>query len=174
MEDLLKLSFKMIISIFEIPSKKPTLARCFQRVYKIRIVTVFPALAMVVLKYPSLDLTWTQFLSEEYQFNKNKPYLRNISRLMSLSLKMESIFSIVATLDKIEYELKNGVMLKVPKKLVIAITNPLVCYLIVKVNYIRPLLIIKLIFISIEFKVFKEVSYTYDGLAKPKRETKSS
>ncbi len=59
---------------------------------------------------------------------------------MSFLPKIESIFSIVAALNKMEYEFKNGVMLEVPEKLVIATTNPLVYYLIVKVSYARLLL----------------------------------
>ncbi len=66
MEDLLKLSLKRIMSVLAIPLKKPTLARFFERAYKIRAVTVFPALAMLVLKHPSLDLTWSQCLGKEY------------------------------------------------------------------------------------------------------------
>lgn len=53
---------------------------------------------------------------------------------MSSFPKIESIFSIVIVFDKMEYEFKNGVVLEVPEKLVIAITNPLVYYLIVKVS----------------------------------------
>lgn len=87
---------------------------------------------------------------------------------------MESIFSIVVALDKIEYEFENGTMLKVPEKLIIVATNPLVCYLIVKVSYTRPLLITKLMFIGLEFEVSGEASCTYNGLAKPRRETRLS
>lgn len=53
---------------------------------------------------------------------------------------MESIFSIVVVFDKMEYEFENGTVLEVPKKLIIAATNPLVCYLIVEVSYARLLL----------------------------------
>lgn len=89
-------------------------------------------------------------------------------------LKIESIFSIIAVFDKIEYKFKSRVVLEIPEKLVIAATNPLMCYLIVKISYARPLLIIKLIFISIKFQVSQEVSCTNDGPAKPRRETRSS
>lgn len=58
MRDLLKSSFNTIVSILGILLKKPTLARFFKKVYKIKIVTVFPTLATLVLKYPSLDLIW--------------------------------------------------------------------------------------------------------------------
>ena len=57
MEDLLKLSLKTIVSTPGIPPKQSILARFFEKAYKIRAVTVFPTLAMLVLKYPSLDLT---------------------------------------------------------------------------------------------------------------------
>ncbi len=93
---------------------------------------------------------------------------------MSLSPKMGSIFSIIAVLDKMEYEFKNGAVLKVPKKLVIAATNPLMCYLIVEVRYARPLLITKLMFISIEFEFSGETRCFYDGPAKLGRETRPS
>ena len=93
---------------------------------------------------------------------------------MFSSPKMESIFFIVTSLDKMKYKFENGVVLKVPEKLVIAATNPLVCYLIVEVSYARALLIIKLMFIGIEFKVSKEVSCIYNGSAKPERETRLS
>lgn len=39
-EDLLKSSLKTIIFVLGIPPKKPTLTRFFERVYKIRTVTV--------------------------------------------------------------------------------------------------------------------------------------
>lgn len=91
---------------------------------------------------------------------------------MSLSPKMKSIFSIIAILGKMHYEFENKTVLKLPKKLIIAPTNQLVCYLIVKVSYARSLLITKLIFIDIGFKVSREASYTYNGSAKPKEETR--
>lgn len=65
-----------------------------------------------------------------------------------------------------KYKFKNGAVLKMLEKLVIVAIDPLVCYLIVIVSYVKSLLIIKLIFINIEFKVFKEDSYTYDSLVK--------
>ena len=73
-----------------------------------------------------------------------------------------------------KYEFENGAVLQVPEKLVIAATNPLVCYLIVEVSYARALLIIELMFIGIEFEVPGEASYTYDGPVKPGRETRPS
>lgn len=57
MKDLLKSSLKTIMSVSRIPPKKLILARFFERAYKIRAVTVFPTLAILVLKHPSLDLT---------------------------------------------------------------------------------------------------------------------
>ncbi len=93
---------------------------------------------------------------------------------MSSLPKIESIFSIVTILDKMKYKFKNRVVLEVLEKLVIAATNPLVYYLIVKVSYVRLLLITKLIFIGIEFEVLREASYIYDSLVKPGRETRLS
>ncbi len=93
---------------------------------------------------------------------------------MSLSPKMETIFFIVAPLDKMEYEFENGAVLEVPEKLVIALINLLVYYLIVKVSCTRRLLITKLMFIGIKFEVSGKASYSYDGLAKLGREKRSS
>lgn len=73
----------------------------------------------------------------------------------------------MSVLDKIKYKFENKAMLKISEKLLIAMTNPLVCYLIVQISYIRPLIITKLIFISIEFEVPRKASYIYDGLANP-------
>lgn len=61
---------------------------------------------------------------------------------------------------------------EVPKKLVIAMTNPLVCYLNVKVDYTNPFLVSKLIVLGIKFKVFRETSFVNNSLAKPRRQTK--
>ncbi len=57
MKDLFKLNLKIIAAVLGIPSKKLTLTRFFERVYKIKAITIFPTLAMLVLKHPSLDLT---------------------------------------------------------------------------------------------------------------------
>lgn len=51
------MSLKTILSVLGILPKKPTLVRLFKKVYKIRIVTVFLAQAILILKFPSLDLT---------------------------------------------------------------------------------------------------------------------
>ncbi len=72
------MSLKTILFVLGILPKKPTLVRLFKKAYKIRIVTVFLALAILILKFPSFDLIWGQFLSEEYQFDKNNPSLKNI------------------------------------------------------------------------------------------------
>lgn len=93
---------------------------------------------------------------------------------MFLLPKIESIFSIVTTLNKIEYKFVNGVVLEMLKKLIITATNLLICNLIIKVSYARLLLITKLIFISIEFEVSGKTSCIYDGPAKLGRETRSS
>ena len=53
-------------------------------------------------------------------------------------------------------------------------TNLLICYLIVKVSYIRLMLITKLIFINIKFEIPGKISSTYDGSTKPGKKTKSS
>lgn len=64
--------------------------------------------------------------------------------------------------------------MEVPEKLVIAMTNPLMYYLIVKGSYARLLLITELMFIGIEFEVPGKTRCTYDGSAKPERETRPS
>ena len=79
MENLLKSSFKTIMCVAKILPKKPTFVKFFEKVYKIKTVIVFLALAILVLKHLSLDLTWCQFLSKEYGFDKNNPDLKNIS-----------------------------------------------------------------------------------------------
>ena len=91
---------------------------------------------------------------------------------MSLSPKLESIFSIIAALGTIQYEFKKRTVLEVLEKLIIVATNPLVWYLIVKVNYTDPLLIIKLIILGIEFKVPRETSFASDNTAKPEGKTR--
>lgn len=73
-----------------------------------------------------------------------------------------------------QYKFKNEEVLEVSEKLLIAVTNPLVCYLIVEVSYAGLLLITKLIFIDIEFEVSREVSYTYDDSAKLEKEIRPS
>lgn len=93
---------------------------------------------------------------------------------MFLLFRMVSTFSIIATLYKIEYKFKNGVMLEIPKKLISAVINLLVCFLIVEVSYARSLLITKLMFIGIEFEILKEASCTYNDLSKLGKEIKLS
>lgn len=58
-------------------------------------------------------------------------------------------------------------ILKIPDKLVIVASNPLVCYLIVKVSYAKLLLINKPIIIGIKFEILRELSYIYDSLTTP-------
>ena len=172
MDNLIKSSLQTITSAPGNPPKKPTIARFFERAYKICIVTVFPVLAALVLQHPFLDLTWGQFLREEYQFDKDNPYVKNLSLLISSSPKLESIFSIVAAFDTMQYEFKNGAVIKVPEKLVIAVTNPLVCYLIVKVDYADLFLVSKLIVLGIKFEVPKKTGFANDSLANPGRQTR--
>lgn len=88
---------------------------------------------------------------------------------MFLISKLESIFSIIAALNTVQYEFKNGVVTEVPEELVIAVTNLLVYYLIVKVDYIEPFLVSKLIVLGIKFEVSGETSFGNNNLAKPER-----
>lgn len=149
-----------------------TLAKFFKKVYKIKAVTVFPVLALLVLQYPSFDLIQSQFLSKKYQFDKNNLCVKNIFWLIFLFHKIQSIFFIIAFLNIMQYKFENRAILDIPEKLVIAVTNPLVCYLIVEVSYVKPLLITKPIFIGIIYKVFKKTSCIYDGFFKLERQTR--
>lgn len=93
---------------------------------------------------------------------------------MSLSLKIESIFSTVTALDKMQYKFKNRAVLEMLEKLVIVMSNQLVYYLIIEVSYAKSLLITKLMFINIKFEVFRKISYAYDISTKTRKETRSS
>lgn len=75
---------------------------------------------------------------------------------MFTSPKPVSIFSFIGTFAKIKYKLENRAVLNIQKKLIIVVTNLLVYYLIVKISYIRLLLINNLIFIGIKFEIFNE------------------
>lgn len=130
-------------------------------------MTVFLALATQVLQHFFLDLTWGQFWREKYEFNKNNPYVKNIPLLMSLLPKLKSIFSIVTVCGIMQYKFENRAVTKVPKKLVIAATNLLVCYLIVEINYADPFLVSKLIVLGIKFEVSRETNFINDNPAKP-------
>lgn len=71
-----------------------------------------------------------------------------------------------------QYEFKNGVMMKMSEKLVIAAINPLECYLIIKIDYINLFLVNKLIVLGIEFEVPKGIGFANDSLVKPRKQTK--
>lgn len=120
---------------------------------------------MLVLQYSSFNLTESKFLSKKYKFNKDNLYVKNISRLIFFLSKIESIFSINIVLNKMQYKFENEMILKMLEKFVMVAINLLICYLIVKVSYMGPLLITKLIFIGIEFEVLRKTSYIYNGLA---------
>lgn len=72
-----------------------------------------------------------------------------------------------------QYKFENKIVLKVLEKLVIVTTNLLIYYLMFKLNYTEPLLITKLMFIDIIFKIFKKIGCTYKDLIKSRRKTKS-
>lgn len=55
-EDLLKSNLKINVSVLKIPPKKSTLTRFFEKTYKIRAVTVFLVLTVLVLKHSLFDL----------------------------------------------------------------------------------------------------------------------
>lgn len=130
-ENSIKSKLKIITSAPGNPPRKPTFAGFFEKAYKIWTVAIYPAFAALVLQQPFFDLTRGQFLRKDYLFNEDNPYIKNISLLISLSPKLKSIFSIVVILDRMQHEFKNRTLSKVPEELVIIVTNPLVCYLIV-------------------------------------------
>ena len=66
-----------------------------------------------------------------------------------------------------QYEFENKVETEVPKKLVIAVTNSLVCYLIVEVDYANPFLVTKLIVLGIKFEVSRKTDLSNDSPIKP-------
>lgn len=72
-----------------------------------------------------------------------------------------------------QYKFENKTMLKISEKLVIVTTNLIIYYLILKLSYTELLLIIKLMFIDIKFKIFKKIGCTYKGLIKSGKKTKS-
>ena len=60
----------------------------------------------------------------------------------------------------------------VPEKFVIAVTNLLVHYLIVEVDYTNPFLVSKFIILGIKFEVSGKTGLANDSLAKPGKQTK--
>lgn len=96
--------------------------------------------------------------------------MMNITQLIFLLPKLYSIFFIIVAFCNMQYKFKKCLMLEVLEKLIIAVTNPLVCYLNVEVSYAKPFMLInKLIIISIEFEISGKTSCTYDGSIKSKR-----
>lgn len=80
-------------------------------------------------------------------------------------------FSIVATFYIIQNKFNNRVVLKMLKKLVIAMTNTLICYMIVEVCYTNLCLISKLIILGIKFKISsRKTSFANYNIVKLKRE----
>lgn len=71
-----------------------------------------------------------------------------------------------------QYEFKNRMVAKIPEKLIIVAKNPLICYLIVMVDYANPFLVNKLIILSIKIKVSRKTSFANDSLVKPRRQTR--
>lgn len=144
------------MSVLGITPKKPTPAKFFKKVYKIRAIIVFSVLAILVLQYFFFNLIQGQFLSKKYQFNRNIPYVKDISLLIFLLSKLKSIFSIVVTFSRVQQSFKNKEVLKIPENCVISVTNPLVYYLIVKIGYAKLLLITKLIVRDIKLEFNKK------------------
>lgn len=70
------------------------------------------------------------------------------------------------------YKFENKAVFKVLEKLVIIVTNLLVCYLIVEISYVEPLLITKLIVLGVESKVFREASFASNGIVELTEKTR--
>lgn len=87
---------------------------------------------------------------------------------MFLLSKLESLFSIITTHSIMQYKFKNRIISKVLEKLVIAVINPFIYYLTVKIYYANPWLITKLIFSGIKLKVFEKTNFTNNSIAKPR------
>lgn len=116
-------------------STRTAFLKFFEKAYKIRATTVFPAFARLIVEHPSLDLTWGQFCSLQYDADPTNPYINNLSLLSELSPKLQKIFRIIQSLGRMNYVFpETQERLEVPEKLVIAMTNPLVAYLITKVR----------------------------------------
>lgn len=88
---------------------------------------------------------------------------------MFLSSKVELIFFIIIALGIMQYGFENKVILKMSKKHVITVANPLIYYLIDKLGYANSQLITKLIILDIKCKVSKEISFTSNSIAKSKK-----
>lgn len=73
-------------------------------------------------------------MDEGFLKDKQNLYFSYISFFMAFSPKLDAIFAILKGFGIIRCEFKNSVVSKIANKLVIATTNPLVCYLIVKVG----------------------------------------
>lgn len=99
-------------------------------------------------------------------------YVKNISLLIFLLPKLKINFSIITTLGTIQYEFKNEIVMEMPEKFVIAMTNPLICYLIAKIDYTILFMVSKLIILGIKFEVLGETNFANNSPAKPGRQTK--
>lgn len=71
-----------------------------------------------------------------------------------------------------QYQFKNSLRLKVLKKLIIALTNPVIYYYIIEISYANFWLITKLIILRFKYKVFRKTNYTNNSIAKPKKKRK--
>lgn len=62
-----------------------------------------------------------------------------------------------------QYKFENRAVAKVPKKLIIAAINPLVCYLMIKIDYTNLFLVSKLIILDIKFEDSRETGFANDS-----------
>lgn len=76
-------------------STRTAFLKFFEKAYKIRATTVFPAFVRLIVEHPSLDLTWGQFCSLQYDADPTNPYINNLSLLSESSPKLQEIFRII-------------------------------------------------------------------------------
>lgn len=62
-----------------------------------------------------------------------------------------------------QYKFENRAVAKVPEKLIIAAINPLVCYLMIKIDYTNLFLVSKLIILDIKFEDSRKTGFANDS-----------
>lgn len=71
-----------------------------------------------------------------------------------------------------QFEFKNRVVLKASEKLIIAIINFFIYYLIIEINNTNLLLITKLIILDIKYEIFKNTNIINNNVIKFERKTR--
>ncbi len=115
--------------------------RFFEKAYKIRATAAIPGLSRLIHDDPSLDLTWTHFCRNGWLENMENPYLLNFQLLMSSLPKYTMVKGTIKNLTTITFRplqddepsSEASDLAIVKKKLVVVATNPLMCYIFLKV-----------------------------------------